>query len=545
MASIAPKQRPLVTVVPPPWAADHAAAAATAASSSSQGVPDEGPYTGPQEPLAIRCDTQPSQLFTAAFGTYLLSVIWLIEALNYGVHVIFRPEPWNAVSVITGYALWAVQLISLARCQLTDPGGVSSEWEAQARAGSVPASTCKRSGHLLPPRARYVRRAGRVIVGFDHWCHWLGTPIGFRNRKFFILFVLYSAAFCTMGAAHSWAELLVLAPPRLGHSPWGWAEWFEHDGLGTRSRVALDWLYALLARADGAGCGLYARAVLATCAINPAGALLLGAMGFNQVLMVILNRTTLDAEQTRYDVGPRANWEQVFGQRPHLWPLPLYGAGPGGNGVSWPLNPKVTAGMPGGTRAPPAPDAVRALWGRVLWVPLWAAQHGQSRRPITVEALATHNPRRPHARARRPAGPQNRAALQPSSVSQAPPKTLASLCLPPPRQRSNGSTGSAAAASSSAWCGRRCGSACWRAPTSDIRTSHESTVRARVGVLVPSGMSLQGTPSSRRSPRRRPTPWVRRKQGRELRREHECMRMRELISSLASLFLVFGNSSLL
>ena len=155
---------------------------------------------------------------------------------------------------------------------------------------------------------------------------------------------------------------------------------------------------------------------------------------------------------------------------------------------------------------------------------MWAAQHGQSRRPITVEALATHNPRRPHARARRPAGPQNRAALQPSSVSQAPPKTLASLCLPPPRQRSNGSTGSAAAASSSAWCGRRCGSACWRAPTSDIRTSHESTVRARVGVLVPSGMSLPGTPSSRRSPRRRSTPWVRRKQGRVLPcAEHELI----------------------
>ena len=64
------------------------------------------------------------------------------------------------------------------RCQLTDPGGVSNDWEAQARVDAVPASACKRSGHLLPPRARYVRRAGRVIVGFDHWCHWLDTPIG-------------------------------------------------------------------------------------------------------------------------------------------------------------------------------------------------------------------------------------------------------------------------------------------------------------------------------------------------------------------------------
>ena len=117
--------------------------------------------------------------------------------------------------------------------------------------------------------------------------------------------------------------------------------------------------------------------MLATCAINPAGALLLGGMGFNQLLLVLLNRTTLDAEQTRYDLGPRANWEQVFGRRPHLWPLPLYGAGPGGNGVSWPLNPRVTAGLQTGTRAPPAPDAVRAQWGRVLWVPLWVAQRGQ------------------------------------------------------------------------------------------------------------------------------------------------------------------------
>ena len=32
-------------------------------------------------------------------------------------------------------------------------------------------------------------------------------------------------------------------------------------GLGTRASAALGWLYALLARADRAGCGLYVRAV--------------------------------------------------------------------------------------------------------------------------------------------------------------------------------------------------------------------------------------------------------------------------------------------
>ena len=49
---------------------------------------------------------------------------------------------------------------------------------------------------------------------------------------------------------------------------------------------------------------------------------------------------------------------------------------------------------------------------------------------LTVAGLATHSPRPPHARARRAAGPQSRAALLPGSVSKAPPKTLASLCLP-------------------------------------------------------------------------------------------------------------------
>jgi len=200
--AVAPRQRPLVTVVPPPWATegeDESEAAAAAAAAAAW--PQASLHKGRQ--LAIR-DGRPARLFARAFSTHLLTVIWLIEALNYGVHVIFRPEPWNAVSVASGYALWAVQLVSLARCQLTDPGSVSDEWEAQAKAGVVPSTACKRSGRLLPPRARYVRRAGRVIVGFDHYCFWLGTPIGFRNRKFFILFVLYSALFCAMGSLHSW-----------------------------------------------------------------------------------------------------------------------------------------------------------------------------------------------------------------------------------------------------------------------------------------------------------------------------------------------------
>ena len=72
-------------------------------------------------------------------------------------------------------------------------------------------------------------------------------------------------------------------------------------------------------------------------------------------------------------VGARANWAQVFGRRPALWALPLYGGGPDGDGVSWPLNPRVVAGLPTCPRPPPDVGVVRARWGRVLWAPMWAA----------------------------------------------------------------------------------------------------------------------------------------------------------------------------
>ena len=74
--------------------------------------------------------------------------------------------------------------------------------------------------------------------------------------------------------------------------------------MGSAWRAARAWLGALLERADAAGMGWYQRAALATAAVNPAAAVLLGGMALNQLLLVALNRTTLEAEETRYDVGP-------------------------------------------------------------------------------------------------------------------------------------------------------------------------------------------------------------------------------------------------
>ena len=47
---------------------------------------------------------------------------------------------------------------------------------------------------LQPARGAFVSHEGKVVLALDHYCFWLGTTIGLRNRKYFLLFLLYSCA---------------------------------------------------------------------------------------------------------------------------------------------------------------------------------------------------------------------------------------------------------------------------------------------------------------------------------------------------------------
>ena len=88
----------------------------------------------------------------------------------------------------------------------------------------------------------------RVLACSQH-CFWLGTPIGLHNRKYFVLFVTYSAIFCLMGSVHSWYELSYAMPLRLGYPPFPWrnvrALPWSHEASGTWAALTynvLEWL---------------------------------------------------------------------------------------------------------------------------------------------------------------------------------------------------------------------------------------------------------------------------------------------------------------
>ena len=316
---------------------------------------------------------------SSCLGTCGLWGIWLLMVINYLVHVVLRPIPWNSTSVVTGYLLWFLQLACFWRVQTVDPGRPSDEWTASAMEGNHAAVVCKRSGRLLPERAMYVHRAGGVVLGLDHYCSWLGTPVGLYNRKMFILFVFYSAIFCAMGAAHSLFALLCQMPDALlpmhetAEAATAAALNFpapppancRHVGLPaslydafSQRRVGpilyeslaachrgFGILLHVLEHAHDVGQLFYATLLTLTVPANILGAILLGLMATEQMTNVMRNATTLEPDETRYNVGMSRNWRQVFGDQPMLWALPTTpNVRAETDGYSWPLNPSLRVG---------------------------------------------------------------------------------------------------------------------------------------------------------------------------------------------------------
>ena len=100
--------------------------------------------------------------------------------------------------------LVVLMLASYLQCVLIDPGTAPEWWVQQAE--SAPPGTferCRKSNLPKPPRSHYDSVTNRLVLNMDHFCPWVANTVGFYNRKFFVLFLIYAFLACSFAAATS------------------------------------------------------------------------------------------------------------------------------------------------------------------------------------------------------------------------------------------------------------------------------------------------------------------------------------------------------
>mmetsp|Transcript_11928 Transcript_11928/g.30575 ORF Transcript_11928/g.30575 Transcript_11928/m.30575 type:complete len:360 (-) Transcript_11928:226-1305(-) len=240
-----------------------------------------------------------------------------IVALNYVPLVLFlldqRVDGGRVTAVVIFHIFLLLMLLAYFMAMCTDPGTPPEEWQQQmaaavSRGETVP--VCRRSGLYKPPRSHYDSVTERLTLNMDHFCPWVVNTVGFYNRKFFMLFLVYTNL-----------TLLVVLATLLSQLWESW-DWLQSD-TGARRHffpgVVNTALYVGAMVLDG----------ILLCVLVP-------FMHFH-IYMARRNETTIEGySNPKYDVGPVPNLRSVFGREAWTWPIPLYLHGPDGNGLHWP-----------------------------------------------------------------------------------------------------------------------------------------------------------------------------------------------------------------
>ncbi|ORX85493.1 zf-DHHC-domain-containing protein [Basidiobolus meristosporus CBS 931.73] len=174
---------------------------------------------------------------------------------------------------------------------------------------------CRKCRVEKPDRAHHCSACQECVLKMDHHCPWINNCVGFRNQKFFYLFILYGALYCTFVCLTTLPPLFHLLS--------------LEDGIFL---LSIHWVFLILAG------GLFS-----IC--------LIGFTGFH-TSMILNNVTTIETYQKHnykiegesaaqkyvnlFDLGKRRNFMQVMGPKWQLWFIPVFNSI--GDGISYPLN---------------------------------------------------------------------------------------------------------------------------------------------------------------------------------------------------------------
>ena len=212
---------------------------------------------------------------------------------------------------------------SFIQSMTTDPGQVPVFWgfhlgdpENKRR------RYCLMCNIFKPERCHHCSSCNRCVLNMDHHCPWINNCIGFWNRKFFILLLIYVLIityFIGVSMGYAWLESV---------------QW------------SLDAYYYSTKPKDEA---MLVKNLIIQVAytLNAIAGILMTMFLRLHIRLALSNKTTIENLEMKgrpymslYDIGAKRNWEQIFGMNRCLWPFPIFGGSgkPLGDGIYWPTN---------------------------------------------------------------------------------------------------------------------------------------------------------------------------------------------------------------
>mmetsp|Transcript_8015 Transcript_8015/g.19284 ORF Transcript_8015/g.19284 Transcript_8015/m.19284 type:complete len:707 (+) Transcript_8015:488-2608(+) len=249
----------------------------------------------------------------------------LITEKQYDEFYYFYVKDAGIAVLLVFHFFFALLLMAFYHAIVIDPGQVPANWGFYMGDESKRRRYCKMCNVWKPDRTHHCSICRRCVLNMDHHCPWINNCVGFYNRKFFMLFVVYAwlclMMVCVFGFVivldKVWRYLSVISP---------------HNGPGF---AVAGGLYNLVE-------ARHVLMVLGQCGATLLGCTLTNFMKFH-VRLISENYTTIEnlerdeGQKSKYDVGVRRNWEQVFGSNVLTWwiPLPMPNSRPHGDGVRW------------------------------------------------------------------------------------------------------------------------------------------------------------------------------------------------------------------
>lgn len=256
------------------------------------------------------------RVYGMGFIAVVLAIIVCIHAtyvfLIWGPHI---ASP-DAIVVLFFYHIIFVNLMaSFYQCIMIDPGVVPPYWGFYMGDETKRRRYCKMCNVWKPDRTHHCSVCNRCILNMDHHCPWINNCVGFYNRKFFIQLLVYAYSILVYILISS-----ILAV-------------FHHIMmlLHTPNILIQSWYICASVIIFMAWSMSFFMACVLTNFIK------------FHLKLVFENYTTIENlereenAKSKFDIGCRRNWEQVFGATVWLWWFPCHtlASRPIGDGVRW------------------------------------------------------------------------------------------------------------------------------------------------------------------------------------------------------------------